>query len=82
MGCSLVHLAMAFAIEHPAVSAAIIGPRKMEHIEDLLAGADLRLDPEVLDRIDALAPPGTSIDSKDTFVQNPAIDDTSLRRRS
>jgi aryl-alcohol dehydrogenase (NADP+) len=80
-GVSLTQMAMAFTVEHPAVSAAIIGPRTMEQVEDLLAGADLRLESEVLDRIDALVPPGISIDPKDTMAQNPAIDDVSRRRR-
>src|SRR4051812_35026392 len=32
-GLSLIHLALAFVINHPAVTAAIIGPRTMEHLE-------------------------------------------------
>ena len=48
-GLSLTHLAMALVLEHPAVTSAIIGPRTMEQLTDLLAGADARLDDEVLD---------------------------------
>ncbi|MBA2325709.1 MAG: aldo/keto reductase [Actinobacteria bacterium] len=75
-GCSLTHLAMAWVLEHPAVSSAIIGPRTMEQLEDLLAGADVRLDPDVLDRIDKIVPPGTSISGQDPWQPE------GLRRRN
>ena len=52
-GLSLTHLAMAFVLEHPGVTSAIIGPRTMEQLTDVLEGADTRLDDDVLDRIDA-----------------------------
>ena len=32
-GISLIHMALAFVIRHPAVTAAIIGPRTMEQLE-------------------------------------------------
>ena len=60
-GVSLSHRAMAFAMEHPAVTAAIIGPRTPEQLDDLLACADLRLDVPTLDAIDALVPPGSNV---------------------
>jgi aryl-alcohol dehydrogenase-like predicted oxidoreductase len=60
-GLSLTHLSMAWVLEHPAVTSAIIGPRTMEQLTDLLAGADARLDGDILDRIDELVPPGTTI---------------------
>jgi aryl-alcohol dehydrogenase-like predicted oxidoreductase len=66
-GVSLTHLAMAFVVEHPAVTSAIIGPRTMEQLEDLLAGVDVRLDADVLDRIDEIVPPGTSISGADPW---------------
>src|SRR3954471_14064505 len=50
-GITITHLAMAFVLEHPAVTSAIIGPRTMEQLDDLLAGVDVRLDADVLDRI-------------------------------
>lgn len=56
---SLTHLAMAFA--HPAVTSAIIGPRTMEHLDDLLAGTEVALTDEILDQIDEIVPPGTDI---------------------
>jgi aryl-alcohol dehydrogenase (NADP+) len=60
-GVPLAQLAVAFTLEHPAVTAAIIGPRTMAHLETILDAAELRLSPEILDRIDALCPPGTSV---------------------
>jgi aryl-alcohol dehydrogenase-like predicted oxidoreductase len=75
-GCSLTHLSMAFVLEHPAVTSAIIGPRTMEQLDDLLAGVETRLDAEVLDRIDAIVPPGTSISGPDPWQPQ------ALRRRN
>src|SRR5256885_3165306 len=60
-GVSLTHLAHAFVLEHPAVTAAIIGPRTMEQLTDVLAGGDVRLRNQVVDRIDGLVPPGSHI---------------------
>jgi aryl-alcohol dehydrogenase-like predicted oxidoreductase len=64
-GLSMTHLAMAFAIAHPGVTSAIIGPRTGEQLDDLLAGADVTLDDDVLDRIDEIAPPGTDAGPND-----------------
>src|SRR5919197_1466822 len=66
-GVSITHLAIAFVLEHPAVTSAIIGPRTMDQLEDLLAGADVRLERDVLDRIDEVVPPGTSISGPDPW---------------
>jgi len=81
-GLSLTHLAIAFAVTHPAVTSAIIGPRTMEQIEDLLAGAATVLDDEVLDRIDQIVTPGTDIGPLDVSYTPPALNRVSLRRRS
>src|SRR5436309_9998896 len=50
-GMTLIEMALAFVIEHPAVTAAIIGPRTMEHLESQLGAVDPKLTPELLDRI-------------------------------
>jgi aryl-alcohol dehydrogenase (NADP+) len=63
-GVSLAQMAVAFTLEHPAVTSAIIGPRTMDHLETILAAAETRLAAEVLDRIDALCPPGTSVNAQ------------------
>ena len=79
-GVSLTHLAHAFVLEHPAVTAAIIGPRTMEQLTDVLAGADVRLSNEVLDRIDGLVPPGTNINPADAGYQPPSLSRKARRR--
>jgi aryl-alcohol dehydrogenase-like predicted oxidoreductase len=80
-GLPMTHLAMAFAIAHPGVTSAIIGPRTMEQLDDLLAGADVTLDNEVLDRIDEIAPPGTDAGPNQAAYIPPAVSELSLRRR-
>jgi aryl-alcohol dehydrogenase-like predicted oxidoreductase len=80
-GMPLTHLAMAFAITHPGVTAALLGPRTMAHLDDLLPGADIVLDDEVLDRIDAVVPPGTNVTPLDHAYQPAAVQDAGLRRR-
>jgi aryl-alcohol dehydrogenase-like predicted oxidoreductase len=81
IGCSLPQLAVAFAATHPAVSSVIIGPRTMEQLTDLLAGAALTLDDKTLDRIDEIVPPWTNTyDPTDAF-KPAALADVTLRRR-
>jgi aryl-alcohol dehydrogenase-like predicted oxidoreductase len=80
-GLPMTHLAMAFAITHPGVTSAIIGPRTMEQLDDLLASADVSLSDEILDRIDEIVPPGTDVGALDMAYNPPAIQRASLRRR-
>ncbi len=80
-GMSLAHLAMAFATTHPDVSAAIIGPRTMEQLEDLLAGATVTLGDDILDKIDEIVAPGTDIGPLDISYDPPAVTHPALRRR-
>ena len=77
----LTHLAMAFAIAHPGVTSAIIGPRTMEHLDDLLAGAEVTLDDKMLDRIDEVVPPGDDVGQLDMAYRPPALLSADLRRR-
>jgi aryl-alcohol dehydrogenase-like predicted oxidoreductase len=70
-GISLTHMAIAFTLAHPAVTSAIIGPRTPEQLEDLLAGADVRLEAETLDAIDELVPPGTTLNESDRGWEAP-----------
>jgi aryl-alcohol dehydrogenase-like predicted oxidoreductase len=67
-------------IRHPAVSAAIIGPRTMEHLESQLTAADVGLSDELLDRIDQVVPPGVNVNPADTGWQNPALQSEARRR--
>ncbi|MGA3154086.1 MAG: aldo/keto reductase [Streptosporangiaceae bacterium] len=80
-GLSLIHLALAFVLNHPAVTSAIIGPRTMEHLEAQLGAADVRLSRDVLDRIDEIVPPGTNLNPPDRGYEPPALTDPSRRRR-
>jgi len=80
-GLSLIHLALAFVISHPAVTSAIIGPRTMEHLESQLGAAEIVLTPDVLDKIDEIVPPGTNLNPPDRGYEPPALVDSSLRRR-
>jgi aryl-alcohol dehydrogenase-like predicted oxidoreductase len=80
-GLSLIHLALAFAINHPAVTSAIIGPRTMEHLDSQLGAADVVLTEEILDRIDEIVPPGTTLNAPDRGYEPPSLTDPALRRR-
>jgi aryl-alcohol dehydrogenase-like predicted oxidoreductase len=79
---TLIELALGFVLEHPAVSAAIIGPRTMEQLESQLPAATVRLEESVLDRIDQIAPPGTNVNPEDAGWQPSVLSHPRLRRRS
>ena len=81
-GMSLVHLAVGFVLEHPAVSSAIIGPRTMEHLESQLGVEKIQLARDVLDRIDEIVPPGVTLNEADRGWQPPSLVQPPLRRRS
>jgi aryl-alcohol dehydrogenase-like predicted oxidoreductase len=80
-GITLIEMALAFVIRHPAVTAAIIGPRTMEHLESQVTAADVTLSDDVLDRIDEIVPPGTNFNPGDAGYTPPALADPALRRR-
>jgi aryl-alcohol dehydrogenase-like predicted oxidoreductase len=79
-GITLIQLALAFVLNHLAVTAPIIGPRTMEHLESQLAAADVALDDAVLDRIDETVPPGINLNPADRGWQSPALDPAARRR--
>ncbi|MDP9073612.1 MAG: aldo/keto reductase [Actinomycetota bacterium] len=80
-GLTLIELALAFVLQHPAVTAAIIGPRTLEQLEGQLGAADIVLDDAVTDRIDQLVPPGTNLNSADAGWQPPSLTESWRRRR-
>jgi aryl-alcohol dehydrogenase-like predicted oxidoreductase len=80
-GLPLVHLALAFVLRHPAVTAPIVGPRTMEQLEGQLGAVDVQLDDAILDRIDEIVPPGTDFSPADAGYTPPALADARLRRR-
>jgi aryl-alcohol dehydrogenase-like predicted oxidoreductase len=65
-GLSLIDLAIAFVVNHPAVTSAIIGPRTMEQLDSQIPAADIALDPAILDRIDEIVQPGVNLNPADT----------------
>jgi aryl-alcohol dehydrogenase-like predicted oxidoreductase len=79
-GMTLIELAIAFVIRHPAVTAAIIGPRTMEQLESQLPAADVTIPDDVLDRIDEIVPPGTNVNPVDGGWANPALEPQARRR--
>lgn len=81
-GLTLIQLAIGFVLAHPAVTCPIIGPRTMEHLESQLAAADVRLEADVLDRIDEIVPPGTDLSAADAGWEPPSIASAWRRRRS
>jgi aryl-alcohol dehydrogenase-like predicted oxidoreductase len=82
-GLPLTHLATAFVRSHPAVTSVIIGPRTPEQLDDLLAGADVVLGNDLLDRIDEIVAPGSELNPEDNYLaSSPAVADPRLRRRT
>ncbi|MFD5315813.1 aldo/keto reductase [Streptomyces sp. NPDC127098] len=80
-GLPMSHLAMAFTIAHPGVTSALIGVRTMEHLDSLIAGLEVALSDDILDRIDEIVPPGTDVGTLDQAYQPPALESPVLRRR-
>ena len=80
-GLSLIHLALAFVLQHPAVTAPIIGPRTLDHLKSQLGAAEVTLSTDILDKIDEIVPPGSTVLEPSTGYQPPALTDPFLRRR-
>lgn len=79
-GLTLVELSIAFALNHPAISSVIIGPRTQEHLEAYLKAATVDLPDAVLDRIDEIVDPGTHFLERDTGRDTPSLQPAALRR--
>ncbi len=79
-GLSMVHMAIAFTLRHPAITSPIIGPRTMDQLTSQLGAVDVTLDDDTLDRIDEIVPPGTTFAPADAGYQPPSITDASRRR--
>jgi aryl-alcohol dehydrogenase-like predicted oxidoreductase len=81
-GMPLIEMSLCFVTSHPAVTAAIIGPRTMEQLESQLSVLERPTLPgEVLDRIDEIVAPGTNVNQADTGWDPPWLTDPSQRRR-
>jgi aryl-alcohol dehydrogenase-like predicted oxidoreductase len=79
-GISLIEMALAFVIRHPAVTAAIIGPRTIEHLESQLPAVEVELSDELLDKIDEIVKPGVNVNPADQGWQNPELAAEARRR--
>ncbi|CCW10596.1 aldo/keto reductase (plasmid) [Rhodococcus aetherivorans] len=79
-GLTLVELAVAFALNHPAVTSVIIGPRTQEHLEAYLKASTVELSSDILDRIDEIVDPGTQFIERDTGRDTPSLQPAALRR--
>jgi aryl-alcohol dehydrogenase-like predicted oxidoreductase len=79
-GLPLIELAIAFVVNHPGVTSAIIGPRTMEQLDSQLPAADAVLDAAVLDRIDEIVTPGVNLNPADTSYGEHVLQ-PGLRRR-
>jgi aryl-alcohol dehydrogenase-like predicted oxidoreductase len=79
-GISLIEMAIAFVIRHPAVTSAIIGPRTMEQLESQLTASERVLHHDLLDRIDEIVEPGTNLNAADAGWSNPALEPSARRR--
>jgi aryl-alcohol dehydrogenase-like predicted oxidoreductase len=81
-GMPLIEMSIAFVTSHPAVTAAIIGPRTMEQLESQLPVLERPvLGGGLLDQIDEVVPPGTNVNQADTGWDAPWLTDASQRRR-
>jgi aryl-alcohol dehydrogenase-like predicted oxidoreductase len=79
-GMTLVQMAIAFVVRHPAVTSAIVGPRTMDHLESYLAADGIELSDDVLDRIDGIVPPGHTVNVEDNMWKTPELE-AAFRRR-
>jgi aryl-alcohol dehydrogenase-like predicted oxidoreductase len=79
-GLTLVTLALAFVLGHPAVTSAIIGPRTMEQLETQLGADEVVLSSDVLDAIDRIVPPGVNLEASDAGYVPPGVAHRGLRR--
>jgi aryl-alcohol dehydrogenase-like predicted oxidoreductase len=79
-GMSLIHMALAFVLDHPAVTSAIVGPRTAEHLEGQLGAVDVELSSEVLDAIDNIVSPGVNFTWADAGYTPPSLEAANRRR--
>jgi hypothetical protein len=63
------------------VTSALLGARTEAQLDDLLAGVDVALTDDILDRIDEIVAPGTDVGQLDQAYLPPALQHPALRRR-
>ncbi len=64
-GMTLPQMALAFVLDDPAVTAAIIGPRTFAQLDELLTSGPLVLPTGLRDRIDEVVAPGRNVNPAD-----------------
>ena len=79
-GITLTELAIAWSVEHPAITSALIGPRTEDQLTELLRAADVVLDDDTLDAIDDVVAPGTDINDADRGWTPPGLQVERRRR--
>jgi aryl-alcohol dehydrogenase-like predicted oxidoreductase len=79
-GMTLIDMAIAFVLNHPAVTSAIVGPRTMDQLESYLPAADITLPVEVLDHIDKLVAPGVTLNPDDNSYGEHELEPGARRR--
>src|SRR3954463_9671447 len=79
-GVTMIELAIAFVINHPGVTSAIIGPRTMEQLDSQLPAKDVGLDAATLDPLDQIGTPGVNLNPADTSYGEQVLQ-PALRRR-
>jgi diketogulonate reductase-like aldo/keto reductase len=79
-GMTLIEMAIAFVLNHPGVTSAIVGPRTMEQLKSYLPAADITLSTEVLDRIDELVAPGVTLNPDDNSYGDHTLTPAARRR--
>lgn len=78
-GLSLTHMALAWTVTHPDVTCALLGPRTMDQLVDLLGASEVELSDDVLDAIDEIVPPGTNLNPADVGWIPPGLSTRSRR---
>jgi aryl-alcohol dehydrogenase-like predicted oxidoreductase len=81
-GMSLLELSIAFVLEHPLVSATIVGPRSVDQLDAYLAAGDRRLDSDILDAIDDVVAPGSDIEPLELGWDRSQLEVEFRRRRT
>ncbi|NOK06177.1 MULTISPECIES: aldo/keto reductase family protein [Myxococcus] len=71
-GLSMAQLAVAWVLQNPSVSSAIVGASRPEQVHDNVKAAGVKLEPELLRRIDAVLGPA--------IERNPALTDVPAQR--
>jgi aryl-alcohol dehydrogenase-like predicted oxidoreductase len=79
-GISLMSMALAFAIEHPAVTTAVVGARTPAQLRQLLDESVYELDWDTLDALDAIVPPGSVVNESDLGWSPPWMAPSERRR--